>query len=248
MKKIFHPIAIALAAILAVVVGVSLKGTGSRESVQPGPAVERTRTRDAGFRMTVAGHPVKDPAQALRSIFNLPEGERLPWEMRLAHEWGRRDFPAARGWVMTSGPSPRHDLLGALGRAGITSRPLDVMKLADEFADDRARTSFLATMVQTWASTDPASAAAWVEQCEPSVKGEIQNALVIEMAQKDPWEAARYVATDMEPGSAQDQAALTVAGRWATLDPEAANAWALSLSESDLQQRVLAAVECLSVR
>lgn len=248
MKRIFHRLAIAPVATAAVVVWVSLNGAGNREVVQVGSTTKLVPTRQAGFRMTIAGHSVKDPAEALRFISNLPEGERLPWEMRLAHEWGRRDFPAARGWVMTSEPSSRHDLLGALGRAGIASRPLDVMKLADDFVDDPARNSFLATMVQAWVSTDPAGAAAWVEQSEPSAKGEIQNALVVEMAQKDPLEAARYVATDMEPGSAQDQAALTVAGRWASLDPDAANAWALSLPESDLQQRVLAAVASLSVR
>ncbi|RYD29407.1 MAG: hypothetical protein EOP87_18420 [Verrucomicrobiaceae bacterium] len=167
--------------------------------------------------------------------------------MRLAQAWGRHDFAAARDWVMLS-TSPRADLLTALGRGAIASRPHDVMALAGELEPGQERVSFLTTMVQAWAFSDPAEAVGWVEECDLAEKPAIQNALVTQLAQDDPRQAATYVAVTMEPGDAQDQAALTVATRWAALDPAAAGAWALSLPESDLQQRVLAAVTSLSAR
>lgn len=247
MKKTSQHIAftIALAAVVVAFAAAGLKGPVSRDT-QAGPVEGGTRTREAPFRFTLSDHAAGDPAEALRSISKVPAGERLPLEMRLAGEWGRRDFAAARDWVLGSDPASRSDLLGALGRAGITSRPDEAMALADELANPQERISFYTTMVQAWAARNPDAAAGWVERCEPSEKGSIQTALVTELAQEDPQQAATYVAVNMEPGSAQDQAALTVAARWATLDPQAANTWARSLPESDLQQRVLAAVASLS--
>lgn len=250
MKTVSHRLAFALAisAILAAVAVVSMKGTPSRDTVPAAPAAERARSREAPFRLNLANRSFTDPAEALQSISRLPEGERLPSEMRLAREWGRRDFAAAREWAVTSDPASRRDLLESLGRAGIASHPHQAIALAGELSHSQERVSFLSTMVQAWASADPDAATEWVGQCQPAEKGTIQTALATELAQENPRRAADYIAVSMEPGSAQDQAALTVAARWATLDPQAANAWALSLPESDLQQRVLAAVASLSPR
>lgn len=248
MKRISHRQAftIALAAILASVVSVSFRDTASHESTQAGRAFERTRTRDVPFRMTVSGQELTDPIAVLRSLSKIPESDRLPSEMRLAGTWGRHDFPAARDWVLAGTTASRNDLLTALGRGAVTVRPLEAMALADRLATEQERISFFTTMVQTWASSDPAAATEWVAACDLVEKPSIQTALVTQLAQEDPLHAATYVAVSMEPGSAQDQAALTVAARWAALDPAAANEWALSLPESDLQQRVLAAVTSLS--
>lgn len=248
MKKTSHRLAfiVAPAAILAAVVAVSMNGNASHGSHPAGPSAERTRTREVPFRMTVSGQSLTDPASALRSISKLPGSDRLPAEMRLAQTWGNHDFPAARDWVMASAPPSRSDLLTALGRGAVTARPRDVMALADELTTEQERISFFTTMVQAWASSDPAAAAEWVRECDLMEKPSIQTALVTQLAQEDPRHAATYVAVSMEPGTAQDQAALTVAARWAALDPAAANAWAFSLPESDLQQRVLAAVTSLS--
>lgn len=240
----FRPI-IALAAILAVVAVLWMRRTPDPDSAGVASPVERTRTREIPFRLTISGQMTTDPAAALSSISNLPESDRLPSKIRLAEMWGRHDFPAARDWVMLSTIS-RPDLLAALGRGAISSRPRDVMALGDELATEQERVSFFTTMVQAWASTDPTAAAEWADECGLVEKPSIQTALVIQLAQDDPRQAATYIAVSMEPGPAQDQAALTVAARWAALDPEAANEWAHALPDSDLQQRVLAAVASLS--
>jgi len=249
MKKISQPIAIAFVSVLtfAAVVAVCVDHDAGVEATKSAAASsERAGTRERSSRMIPIRNSNHDQAAALRSVESLPEDERLPMELRLAKEWGSRDFDAAREWVLASRSVSRHDLLVALGLAGLGSRPLDAMKLVNEIADDRARPAFVSMMVQAWAAKDMESAAGWVGQCDPLFKKEAQMALVIEMAQKDPQASARYVAMEMEPGGGQDQAALTVAARWSCLDPQAARSWALSLPESDLQQRVLAAVESLS--
>lgn len=209
-------------------------------------ASERARIRGTSSHLIPVGNASDDPVEALRSISMLPEGERSSLELQMIKDWGGRDFDAARDWVLASGSASRHDLLVTLGRSAIRSRPLDAMKLADGITDERARLSFFSTMVQTWASTDTEAAAGWVGHCDPLFKEEVQMALVVEIAQNDPPASARYVAVEMESGGVQDQAALTVAARWACLDPQAARSWALSLPESDLQQRVLIAVDSLS--
>jgi hypothetical protein len=248
MKMTSHRLAftIALVAILAAVVMAMMSGTAPRDIQETRSTTERTRTRETSFNIILSGKTFTDPAAALHSISKLPESDRLPSEMRLAQTWGRYDFPAARDWAMSCGTSSRSDILTALGRGAMGSHPRDVMALAAELATGQARISFFTTMIQTWASTDPEAAQEWVEQCDLAEKPSIQTALVTEISQNDPRQAATYVAITMEPGSAQDQAALTVAARWAALDPAAANAWALSLPESDLQQRVLAAVTSIS--
>ncbi|RYD24132.1 MAG: hypothetical protein EOP88_01400 [Verrucomicrobiaceae bacterium] len=231
--------------LIPAVVAVSMKGTSEKETAPVGNNVEKTRIREAPFRMTVSGEDLTDPAAALHSISLLPDGDRLPSQMHLVEAWARHDFSAAREWVLSATTS-RTDLLLALGRGGIASRPQDVMALADELSTEQERVAFFTTLVQEWANSDPAAATAWVEECTLPEKASIQTALVTQLAQDDPSQAATYVAVSMEPGFSQDQAALTVAARWTSLDPAAASAWARSLPESDLQQRVLAAVTSLS--
>lgn len=243
--KVSHCLASALS--IAAIVAVSMKGTSEKETASTGNTVERTRTREAPFRMAVSGEILTNPSAALHAISRLPEGDRLPSQMRLAQAWARHDFPATREWVLSATTS-RPDLLAALGRGAIASRPHDAMALADELSTGQERVAFYTTLVQEWASSDPAAATAWVEECTLPERASIQTALVTQLAQDDPCQAATYVAVTMEPGAAQDQAALTVAARWAALDPQAANAWALALPDSDLQQRVLAAVASLSGR
>ncbi|MEO7099417.1 MAG: hypothetical protein ABI162_08655 [Luteolibacter sp.] len=59
------------------------------------------------------------------------------------------------------------------------------------------------------------------------------------LSKADPHAAACHVAKDMEPGTLQDEAVISILHQWMTKDPQAAATWAAEFPEGDLRSRAL---------
>jgi hypothetical protein len=152
----------------------------------------------------------KNPEDALAAVMKLPEGDE------------------------------RNQALAAVCQGLADTDPADAVELAQNLQLDKQPGALLENLVQQWAKTDLSSALDWVNS---QAAGEERDGLMLRVAyvtaQSDPAHAAQFVAGQMPPGPAQDEAAIMVLHQWAVLDSTGASAWAQQFPESPLRNRAL---------
>lgn len=105
-------------------------------------------------------------------------------------------------------------------------------------------TSVSDNIVQQWAGSDMKSALAWVAtQPAGEDRDEMVHRIVLVLAPSDPSDAAGLVLEQIPPGSAQDEAVMTVLNQWAYKDFAAAVRWVENFPDGPLRTRAVAELE-----
>jgi hypothetical protein len=90
--------------------------------------------------------------------------------------------------------------------------------------------------LRNWAQSDSKEALAWANTLpDGKLKDRALTTVIVSMADNDPREAAKMIPS--LPASSQDDAAGSLAARWATNDPNAAAQWAAALPEGDARSK-----------
>lgn len=170
-----------------------------------------------------------------------PEAGDLRTELMrvIAETWATTKPSEAAKWIeQLSDPNERDTMLGCLCfKVAQVDVPGAIEVLEKEGLDDR-REVMLCNLVQSWAANDIQSAFAWVNEYPP---GKTRDDLVMHIAlaenQTDPKSAAQIVATQINPGETQDEAAFSVVDAWAWQDLPGASAWVAQFPDGDLKTR-----------
>jgi hypothetical protein len=154
-------------------------------------------------------------------------------------EWARRDPESALAWgKQQTNTLERDEALTAACFQMVQSDPARAVTLAEEFQLNND--AVLDNLAQQWAAKDLTTAYNWI-LTQPA--GDQRNALATGMAfvwsQTAPGDAAQFVAEQIPPGSAQDEAAMMVLHQWALADSAAANAWVQQFPEDPFRNRAL---------
>jgi len=128
----------------------------------------------------------------------------------------------------------RTDVLQTVTYDWITHEPRAALDWINQIDDTALREGLLAVGAKAIAATDPDLAAAWLVTAVKSEKILNDTALsVIESwAAQDPAKVAKWVAL-FPPQGPREAAVNLVVDRWLQSDPNAANAWLLTLPERD---------------
>ncbi len=233
---------LAIFGVVVVVVGIfSFKSLSKPPALNPGviagPPNEGGVSSNRAILSAEASVQSADP---LPVIDGLDEAALI----KRARELAATDSEVAMDWAQKiTDDRMRHQLLTTIGREIASRDAKQAIRLATSFPDGEPRRTYVENITHVWATYAPGDAAEWATGItDPLLQGVVQNVIATEWAQKNPGAAADYVATGMTIGNAQDQAALTVALRWAHLDLPAATAWARSFPAGALKESILRAV------
>lgn len=153
--------------------------------------------------------------------------------------WARKDPEAALIWgQQQTNDAERSEALTDACFQIAEVNPARALVLAEQF--NLSKDAVLENLAQQWAAKDLRAAYNWI-MMQPT--DDRRNALVAGMAfiwsQTEPAEAAQFVAQQMSPGYAQDEAVMMVLHQWALADSTGAGAWVQQFPESPLRVQAL---------
>ncbi|MEO5715137.1 MAG: hypothetical protein ABIT37_16785 [Luteolibacter sp.] len=202
--------------------------------------------RDARL-LALAGRWIDaSPEDALDFAFGLPPGEvRETFLRQLCVAWARKDAEKALAWSdRLDDAADRRRVRSTVCIAVAESDPHLAVGLAlrhGSEGDDSG--GLLENLSAQWADREPAAALDWV-RTHPD--GEWHDRLLARVAfvlsKSDPHAAACHVAKDMEPGTLQDEAVISILHQWIMKDPQAAASWAAAFPEGDLRSRAMSEI------
>jgi hypothetical protein len=158
-------------------------------------------------------------------------------------EWARKDPESALVWGQhQTNNAERSEVLTDVCFQIAQADSERAVTLAEKFQLNKD--AVLNNLAQQWATKDLITAQNWIS-AQPS--GDQRDALATGMtfiwSQTAPADAAQFVAQQMAPGYAQDEAAMMVLHQWALVDSTGASAWVQQFPESPLRNRALNEIE-----
>lgn len=198
--------------------------------------------RDAGLA-EIAGRWIdRNPHEALEFARRLPPGEvRNTFLRQLLVAWAGKDTASALSWSDQLENDSEHRYARSTICTELAKEdPRQALELAIGHGADEASDGLLENLAMQWADRETTSAMEWVRS-QPSVewKERLVARVAYVLAKTDPCAAACRVAEDMTPGTAQNEAVISVVHQWAQIDPEAAARWVDELPSGALQERAL---------
>ncbi len=146
---------------------------------------------------------------------------------QIAIAWANKDLTAAVEWVsgLPDGTARQAAVLG-LGYEAARNNSFEAFDLVAALPPSSERDSLLVHITRQWAAADSTEAATWANRVpDVALRERLLSAVAIASATKDPAAAASLIATNLNPGRAQDQAAVAIVQRWAQTDSETAASW-----------------------
>jgi hypothetical protein len=158
-------------------------------------------------------------------------------------EWARKDPESALVWgQQQTNNAERNETLTDVCFQIAQADSERAVTLAEKFQLNKD--AVLNNLAQQWATKDLITAQNWIS-AQPS--GDQRDALATGMtfiwSQTAPADAAQFVAQQMPPGPAQEEAAMMVLHQWALVDSTGAGAWVQQFPESPLRNRALNELE-----
>jgi hypothetical protein len=181
-----------------------------------------------------------DPASAAGWLSESDDGRFKGWAGRLVMEdWAQRDPLAATAMAETLGKTIKegenNPWLSGVIRGLAENDPRSAGVLTQKLSYGEERGDAVEQVVDSFFTSDPGGDAAreWAESLpdtDPRLKAGVTARVADALAKSSPEKAAEWVA-DLPEGS-RSRAMASVAGRWASKDPNAAGTWLDSIPAS----------------
>lgn len=170
------------------------------------------------------------------------QAEVEKWRLlRELRAWAAKDAEGALAAAMKLPEGDeRNEALEAVCFGLAETDPADAVKTAKSLHLDNQPGAVLENLVQQWATSDTSSALDWANsQPAGASRDGLTTRIAYVMSQSYPAGAANLVLNQITPGSAQDEAIMTVLNQWANQNLVAATTWAKGLSTGPLQERAI---------
>lgn len=220
------------------VASIALK-PGSREA-----PVEETSSRMSPGMGPRERHRVARQGTIDRLDFqNVPEGaERENLLRKISAEWANEDPASAENWAGGLAlESERKAALSHIALAWGKKSPAKAIELARRHDLPQATVD---AITGRWGQDDHDAAMEWAQKLssEPVKQGALAE-IITAYAETDPARAAQLVETRLQPGSAQDEAIMTVLHHWLRADETAAVEWVGRFQGEEFRNRADAEIE-----
>ncbi|HEY8903778.1 MAG TPA: hypothetical protein VIM48_08720 [Chthoniobacterales bacterium] len=159
---------------------------------------------------------------------------------RVLEAWSRKDAKAALAWANDlTDPAKKQEAVSAIC---LTMAQLDPLKALDSALDSHAENAgdgLIESIAMQWAAKDPQAARQWAEAQDPGAwRDGVMGRIAFVLCRTDPAGAAQIVSSEMQPGQAQTEAAISVVHQWAKVDQASATAWVNGFP-AELRKRAL---------
>lgn len=164
------------------------------------------------------------------------DGEREKNLRNLILDWAAVDPRAAEIWAAGLADEGEREI--ALTHVALTWAELDPRAAAEMARWRRLPRGITEAVVQRWGKKDFASAVNWAKRLEAGAEREgILARIFVGHAETNPEEAAAMVSSELRPGTAQAEAAISVLYLWLPRDAAAATQWVSRFPAGDLRAR-----------
>jgi hypothetical protein len=174
----------------------------------------------------------ENPSAAAAGVSSLPPSYNLSRaQFAIAGAWAAQDPDAALAWVKTlpAGPTQNNAMKSVLQTMSAVD-PASAASYAINLPADSSRDNLLSNIAYSWAQQDPAGLLTWADD---NLTGTAFDTAAItalqQMSNTNPEAAATTLAQLSDP-NVVNKAIPALATNWAKQDPQAAMAWAQSLS------------------
>jgi hypothetical protein len=159
---------------------------------------------------------------------------------RVLEAWSRKDAKAALAWANDlPDPAKKQEAVSAICLTMAQSDPLKALDSALDSHAENAGDGLIESIAMQWAAKDPQAARQWVEAQDPSAwRDGVMGRIAFVLSLKDPAGAAQIISSEMQPGPAQTEAAISVVHQWAKMDQASATAWVNGFP-AELRKRAL---------
>jgi hypothetical protein len=171
-----------------------------------------------------------------------PDADREKALRSLAQEWAAADPTAAERWAAAlTDSSERERALSHVCLTICETSPAEAASIAQWHRIDKGVVEAIASR---WAESDFDAAVAWADAfSDAELRDRVLARLVLARAGTAPAEAAAIVSNSLEPGQAQQEAAIAVLHQWLLKDAEAARKWVDVFPEGPLKDRAIAEIQ-----
>ena len=167
-----------------------------------------------------------------------------PWEqreqvlLRVAGTWVKSDPAAAAEWCRDlPDPEERLNCLGAICNKLATTDPAGAMSLV-ESAGGKGVEALQISLVAPWMAREPVKASAWISaHSDSDFRDRCWSSGLAGLAREAPEQAATLAANNIESGSIQEEAVISVLHQWILNDREAAANWVALFPAGALRER-----------
>jgi hypothetical protein len=161
---------------------------------------------------------------------------------RLAESVSDADLAATLGSLVRAGSPAADELSQLLARRWAERDRAGAAEWATQLPEGPRRCAALGQVAVAWANTDLPAAVQWLHTLsESESKQSATRDLAYEAARNEPLTALK-LAVALPPGAERDDLLVHAISQWAAADSAVATAWALEVPDSNLRQRLLAAV------
>jgi len=178
-----------------------------------------------------------DPASAAAWAAGLPQGSGRGFALQqVAIAWANADLPAAALWIQSL-PLDRAAADASIALAYEAARidPLTALETAGRLAPTAERDDALVHAISQWASSDLEAARDWASGMPDSdLRQQLLSAVAIAAAAQN-GPAAANLAANLQSGTGQNRAVVSIVQQWAQTSPEEAAAWITQFPEGELR-------------
>jgi len=198
--------------------------------------------RDEEMESLVKLWVAENPSDAANFAYQLPTGEvREAFLRRVLTAWGVNDARAALSWsdqLSVDADFRRARSMICISYAENSGSHVQAIELAAQHGAAEGGDGLIENLTTQWASHDAAASLTWVKS-QPA--GDLHDRLIARvafaLAGSDPFNAACYVAEEMQAGPIQNEAVISVLHQWAKTDIVGASDWAGNLQDDVLRER-----------
>ena len=193
--------------------------------------------RSAGVSALVNALAQTDPKAAAELVAQMPDDRRRGDAVsNVAMRFARSDTTSALAWAETLGGDQRNSAFSGIAYTWTQQDPKAAFDYYAKHEIMSADGFMVNQALRNWAQSDSTEALAWARTLpDGKLKDRALSTVIVSMADHDPREAAKMIRS--LPASSQDDAAGSLAARWATNDPTAAAQWAANLPEGDARSK-----------
>ena len=206
--------------------------------------------RQAALATVLGAWAARDPAAAAAHVeteaggLGLSPTDAIAGAGVIAGIWARLAPKAAAEWAAALPDDLQEEALPAAIGGMAAADPLAAKLFFEGLPGEDARARAVAPLAAQWARTDPSAASVWAGNLStPEEQAAALAGLTTTWMQRDPGTASQWV-KNLETGAGKDAAiAALVTAKSIRNDPEAALAWARTISDSDVRDSLTADIE-----
>jgi len=170
-----------------------------------------------------------------------PKEEKLRAFVRA---WARQDPDATIGWARQLPEWQRDKTLEHVCMDVASKFPRKAIEAVDDLNLSATSPGIIENIANIWAVTDQVGATQWAKELpEGELRDQVFLRIALIQSERDPRKAVDLILSEIDPGTNQEEAAMSIVHQWALADFPSASEWVNTFPLSPFRTRAFAELE-----